>query len=128
MAGDHCCDKNRYQGNTPEEEPDIADNQAWGPLLRQDNGIKTDLIALAWRRLRMSVGMTGRGMSFKHLRKTASQLVRDLAGKELSEAFLCHSDRTTDRYYNKFSDWSAMADALDRVRKKLRPMFDAAKG
>ncbi len=94
-------------------------------LLRENNGAKTDMIAIAWRRLRMSVGMTGRGMSFKHLRKTASQLIRDAAGKELSEAFLCHSDRTTGRHYNKFSDWSTMADALDQVRAKLQPVFDA---
>jgi len=73
----------------------------------------------------MRAGLTDRGMSFKHLRKTASQLVRDVAGKELSEAFLCHSDRTTGRHYNKFSDWSTMADALDKVREKLRPMFAA---
>ena len=72
--------------------------------------------------------MTDCGMSFKHLRKTASQLVRDVAGKELSDAFLCHSDRTTGRHYNKFADWSAMADALDKVREKLRPMFDVAEG
>ena len=71
--------------------------------------------------------MKGKGMSFKHLRKTASQFVRDIAGKELSEAFLCHSDRTTGRHYNKFSDWSTMTDALDKVRKKLQPMFDATK-
>lgn len=51
-----------------------------------------------------------------------------MAGKELSDAFLCHSDRTTGRHYNKFSDWSAMADALDKVREKLRPMLDAAEG
>ena len=97
-------------------------------LLRQNNGAKTDIIALAWRRLRVSLDMTDCGMSFKHLWKTASQLVRDVAGKELSDAFLCHSDRTTGRHYNKFSDWSTMADALSKVRKKLRPIFDVAEG
>ena len=66
-------------------------------------------------------------MSFKHLRKTASQFVRDIAGKELSEAFLCHSDRTTGRHYNKFSDWSTLTDTLTKVRRKLQPMLDAAK-
>jgi hypothetical protein len=96
-------------------------------LVRQTKGVKTDLIALAWRRLRISVHMKDKGMSFKHLRKTASQFVRDIAGKELSEAFLCHSDRTTGRHYNKFSDWSTMTGALTKVRKKLQPMFDAAK-
>lgn len=96
------------------------------PLLRQNGGARTDMIALAWRRLRVSVGMTGPGMSLKHLRKTASQLVRDAAGKELSDVFLSHSDRTTGRHYNKFSDWSAMASALQKVRKKLQPLFDAA--
>ena len=97
-------------------------------LCANENGAKTDAIAQAWRRLRQNVGFNERGMSFKHLRKTGSQMIRNIAGQELSEAYLAHSDRTTGKHYNKFSDWSSMADALAKLREGLDPMVAVSAG
>ncbi|MFP4145093.1 MAG: hypothetical protein ACLFV3_08100 [Phycisphaeraceae bacterium] len=68
-------------------------------------------------------------LSFKHLRKTAAQLVREASDGEIAGVFLCHgkpvaSDCLADVYSNRPFD--RVAAALKEVRGRLEPMFAAA--
>jgi hypothetical protein len=69
-----------------------------------------------------------RRLSFKYLRKTAGQLVRDRSNGEITAVFLCHGqpvagDELSDDYTNRPFD--KVAETLDGVRCDLQPMFDA---
>jgi hypothetical protein len=89
-------------------------------------------ISNAWNRLLERVQADHaffRSLSFKHLRKTAGQLVRNRSDGEISGVFLCHgravkSDDLTDVYTNRPFD--RVAGALQQVRVDLQPMIDAA--
>ncbi|MGN6726114.1 MAG: hypothetical protein ACTHLZ_09365 [Tepidisphaeraceae bacterium] len=70
-------------------------------------------------------------LSFKFLRKTAAQLVRNVSDGEVAGVFLSHgkpvaSDDLADVYSNRPFD--KVAAALDRVHAQLKPMFDIAPG
>lgn len=93
------------------------------PVVWQGANSKTDSVALAWRRL---LDRSGLAVPYKYLRKTGSQLIRNIGGMELSEAFLAHSDQTTGDHYNAFRNWSKLDAAIMEMRQVLQPMFDAA--
>jgi len=68
-------------------------------------------------------------LSFKHLRKTASQMIRDVADGEIAGVFIFHgkpvaTDELSDAYSNRPFD--KVFEAQREVRKQLKPMFDAA--
>jgi len=68
-------------------------------------------------------------LPFKHLRKTAAQLVRNVSDGEITGVFLSHgqpvaSDDLADVYSNR--PFHKVADALKAVRQILNPMFEAA--
>lgn len=89
-------------------------------------------IANAWNGLLRRVAKCHgdfRALSFKHLRKTAGQLVRQAADGEIMGVFLCHgraaitddlADRCSNRPFDKV--WAA----LNHVRGRLQPMFETA--
>jgi integrase len=64
--------------------------------------------------------------TFRYYRKTGSKMVRDLAGKEFSEAYLSHADQTTGHFYNTVNE-KKLHETLLAVREQLQPMFDATK-
>lgn len=84
----------------------------------------------AWNRLKEHVPDSGDWwLSFKHLRKTAAQMVRDVSNGEIAGVFLCHgkpvqSDELSDLYSNR--PFGEVGKALDTVHKQLKPVFDAA--
>ena len=88
----------------------------------QTPGQRLDSVQQAWNRLLDRTPRVTR-RPFKHLRKTSSQLVRDIGGKELSELHLVHTDKTMGRAYNK-GDYIRLGEVLIEVRKKLLVMFD----
>ncbi len=89
-------------------------------------------IANAWGRLLKRVAKdhpTFRQLSFKHLRKTAGQFVRNMSDGETAGVFLSHgtpvkTDDLLDAYTNR--DFSKVDTALERVHALLEPMFAAA--
>jgi hypothetical protein len=89
-------------------------------------------IANAWNKLLDRVVKdhpSFRRLSFKHLRKTAGQLIRNMSDGETAGVFLSHgqpvkSDDLLDAYTNR--DFSKVFAALDRVHLQLAPMFAAA--
>ncbi|MEX0775117.1 MAG: hypothetical protein WD042_05315 [Phycisphaeraceae bacterium] len=97
------------------------------------NPLNTQHIANAWndllRRIQHDHPDFAR-LPFKHLRKTAAQLVRRMSDGETAGVFLCHgqpvqSDELSDAYTNR--DFTKVAKAMERVHDQLAPMF-ATKG
>lgn len=67
-------------------------------------------------------------LPFKHLRKTAAQLVRNESDGEIAGVFLSHgkpvaTDDLADVYSNR--PFPKVAEALKMVRMKLTPMFES---
>ncbi len=67
-------------------------------------------------------------LPFKHLRKTAAQLIRNESDGEIAGVFLSHgkpvaTDDLADLYSNR--PFHRVAEALGKVRKRLEPMFAA---
>ena len=85
-------------------------------------GQRLDSVQQTWDRL-LNRTPSVRRLPFKHLRKTSSQLVRDIGGKEMSEIHLVHTDKTMGRAYNK-GDYVRLGEVLVEVRKMLNPLFD----
>jgi hypothetical protein len=89
-------------------------------------------LANSWNRLLEQVCQTipkFRRLSFKHLRKTAGQLVRNRSDGEVCGVFLCHgkavrTDDLADAYSNR--PFAKVTAASQQVRQDLEPMFDAA--
>jgi hypothetical protein len=90
-------------------------------------------IANQWTTLRTRIEReTGESpawwLSFKHLKKTAAQFVREVSDGEIAGVFLSHgkpvaSDDLADVYSNRPFD--RVAEALNEVHDKLTPMFSA---
>lgn len=121
-AIDWCLDQRRRQKGADDPVLITAKGQPWS---RQ-------LIANRWKRLVDHTAANHpalRRLSFKILRKTAAQWVRQQGGGEIMGVFLCHgqpvaTDALADVYSNRPFD--RVAVALDAVAKQLRPMFEAA--
>lgn len=93
------------------------------------NAYTRQRIANAWNGLRKRIKKAEpefEGLSFKHLRKTAGQLVRDASDGETAGVFLAHghpvsTDLLSDRYSNR--PFQKVFQALDQVHEVLEPMF-----
>jgi hypothetical protein len=84
-------------------------------------GNRSDAVRQRWNRLRDNAGVKG---SFKLLRKTASQYVRNAAGADYAEALLAHAEQGVGASYNRFQDWPGLAKVVMEYRNKLQPVFD----
>jgi hypothetical protein len=79
-----------------------------------------------WNRIVANIpGM--RTLSFGKLRKTAGDLIRNVAGGEVSGVFLCHgkpvkTDDLADVYTNR--PWAKVFEAQQQVRERLQSVFD----
>lgn len=97
------------------------------PLVwRRPNGNRVDAVSQAFGRTRKSAGLMEPYHSFRYLRKTGSQFLRDLLGVEYSDGYLAHRDQTSGKAYNRFQDWEGLAEGLTKFREYLQPMFEAA--
>jgi integrase len=109
---------------TPKNEDDLAILTRNGkPLVHFGKGIgRTDSVSQFWSRL---IGKTDdiQKLSFKYLRKTGADIVRKIAGRDISEAYLSHADQTMARAYTN-TDFAAVADAVTKMREQLAPMFE----
>ncbi len=68
-------------------------------------------------------------LSFGKLRKTAGDLIRDVASGEISRVFLCHghpvpTDDLLDLYTNR--PFGKVFEALRELQRKLQPVFETA--
>ena len=80
---------------------------------------RSDSIAMAWAKLLKKTPEAAQ-LPFKYLRKTGADMVRRIAGKEISEVHLAHSDGSV--YTN--ADFEKLADAVMKAREQLAPIFE----
>jgi integrase len=92
------------------------------PLVKYHDDHRNDSVGLSWRRMVERVEGV-RPLSFKFLRKTGSDLVRKVGGKEMAEAFLAHAERSLSRVYNN-RDFERLDAVLTQVRGTLQQMFE----
>jgi site-specific recombinase XerD len=98
----------------------------------QGNCYERQQLANMWNKLLDRVQLDHpmfRRLSFKCLRKTAGQLIRERSDGEIAGVFLCHgqavaSDSLADVYTNR--PFNKVAAALVLVQRDLQPLFDAA--
>lgn len=72
---------------------------------------KTDGVRLTWDRWTKKIELR-KGLSFKNLRKTGSQWVKNAGGSDMSELYLAHTDKSTGRFYND-GDYKRLSQILD---------------
>ena len=89
------------------------------PLVWYSDKSRLDAIKLTWVRL---CDKTGVGLSFKFLRKTGADWVRQFAGVETSETYLSHSDTTLAKLYSN-RNFDKVGEALGAFRTYLQPLF-----
>lgn len=82
---------------------------------------KVDNISNVWTSL---VRRCNVKLSFKYLRKTSANWIRQHGGIEVSEAHLAHSDRTLAKLYTN-RNFDKVFDALTAYRVYLAPLFKA---
>jgi hypothetical protein len=106
-------------------------SQAGRPLLETSGSNRSSKLGNSWAALHRRIAKDHgafRRLSFNKLRKTAADLVRQLADGETAGVFLCHgqavaADGLLDRYSNR--DFRRVFAANDQVRQRLAPMFAA---
>jgi hypothetical protein len=102
------------------------------PLVKQtETGNRSSRIANLWenglcQRLRAD-HKSFRKLSFGKLRKTATNLVRQIGGGEAASLFVCHgtpihSDELLEAYANR--PFGKLFDSIKAVRTQLQPVFD----
>ncbi len=104
------------------------------PLVLVDPGgtpYNRERITYCWKTLRNRINREADEpvawwLSFKYLRKTAAQLIRNESDGEIAGVFLSHgkpvaSDELADLYSNR--PFHRVAEALGKVRKRLEPML-----
>jgi len=121
------------------QQPNPAPDQ---PALLNRNGLPLDhrtaggnpsqQIPNAFSRLKKRISNDGHeiaSLPFKHLRKTAGDLIRRFSDGEVSGVFLLHgspvqSDKLSDVYTNR--PFGKVYEAIRRVEEYLQPVFDEA--
>ena len=87
---------------------------------------KIDLVYAAWENLLNNKDVKNKvqPLSFKYLRKTGADLIKEIAGSEIAQLYLSHSKTTiADKHYIN-PDFPKLFDALQKMRKRLSLMFD----
>jgi hypothetical protein len=85
-------------------------------------------ISNAWARLTARVKKEHpefRRLAFKHIRKTAANLIRQTAGGEVSAVFMCHGKPVSDELSDIYTErpFDRVFEALDAVAARLAPML-----
>lgn len=77
-----------------------------------------DVVRAEWRKLRDRAGMPS-ALSFKYLRKTGADMIRQIGGIEVSEMYLAHVEpRTMSRHYSN-RPWHQLDESLVTLRGHL---------
>jgi hypothetical protein len=100
-------------------EPIFMTRQGKPLVWRRKNGNRVDSVWQTFRKLLITAELKETGKSFKHLRKTGGQFVRDLSTEELMYRFLADKEQGVHKNYTKFTRWDALADVTDRVRNEI---------
>ncbi len=97
-----------------------------------DNGQRIDVLPKRWGRLMKNANklraedQTPIVGAYKTLRKTGATMIRAIAGIEVSEMYLAHSEKSMAKYYSTPSQ-DKLTTALKALRKQLAPVFKQTK-
>jgi hypothetical protein len=111
------------------ETPVFSTDEGNSLLTTSPNGYRNDAVKLVWARWSATAGVNR--LSWKHMRKTGSQLVRSAAtdlgmnGDYMSELFLAHQAPIMSRPYNRRDDseYEQLGRVLMELRKRLGKIF-----
>lgn len=67
-----------------------------------------------------------RPLGFKYLRKTASNLIRKIGGKDTAETFLAHTESGMGKHYHN-PDFKRVGRSIRKLRLRLEPMLKMKK-
>jgi hypothetical protein len=118
-----------YNAKTDPAEPVLTTDDGNSLLTTSPNGHRNDAVKLVWARWAEAAGVNR--LSWKHMRKTGSQLVRraatdrGMSGDYMSELFLAHQPPIMSRNYNRRdeSEYEQLGRVLMEVRKRLGKVF-----
>lgn len=133
--GDIFLDNGRY-----DEDLALLTEDGYPLVHRAEEGenARTDAVYLSWKRLLNKLQKDGKKIGlteFYGLRRTGAQLIRELEGYETHKVYLAHSSlevsgkqSVAEKHYTARTqaDFDKVEIALNKMREKLRPMFDAA--
>ncbi len=120
------------QKNPAPDQPAILNSKGMPLDKRSDNGNPSRQIPHSFSRLQKRIIDDSNEITklpFKHLRKTAGDLIRRFSDGEVSGVFLLHgnpvtSDKLSDVYTNR--PFGKVYDAIRRVEEYLQPVFEEA--
>lgn len=118
-----------YNAKTDPEGPVFTTDEGNSLLTTSPKGNRNDAVKLVWARWSTTAGVNR--LSWKHMRKTGSQLVRraatdlGMSGDYMSELFLAHQAPIMSRPYNRRDDseYEQLGRVLMEVRKRLGKIF-----
>jgi hypothetical protein len=86
-----------------------------------DKNQRSDAIGQVWTKLLKKVPDVQQ-LPFRFLRKTGADMIRKIAGRDTSEAFLAHADTGIAKLYTN-ADFEKVAQAVMRLRTELDSIF-----
>lgn len=110
--------------DTPKNEGDLAITTSNGqPLVGYGgkNKSRTDAVGQSWNKLVKRMPNVPQ-LPFRFLRKTSADMIRKIAGRDMSEAFLAHADTGIAKLYTN-ADFEKVTQAVNHLRIELDPMF-----
>lgn len=122
-------------GSTIDPDEIVFINRCGNPLVYfSKKGLRHDTVICKWAELLRKIRIAHpqfQGLSFKALRKTGSQWVRDCAqSQELTQAYLSHAEQSiSGRHYNHRTNatWAALDVVMRRVyQEKITHIIDGA--
>jgi hypothetical protein len=122
----------KHNAKIDPEEPVFTTDEGNSLLTASPNGNRNDAVKLVWARWSATAKVNR--LSWKHMRKTGSQLVRSAAtdlgmsGDYMSELFLAHQAPIMSRPYNRRdnSEYDQLGRVLMEVRNRLGRVFGDA--
>ncbi|WP_459556861.1 hypothetical protein [Lacunimicrobium album] len=125
--------RRRKQPDPSDDAPAILNSNGKRLDARTEGGNPSRQIPNSFDRLLKRIRDNGHQispLSFKHLRKTAGDLIRRFSDGEISGVFLLHgspveTDKLSDVYTNR--PFGKVFRAIQQVEVHLKPMFDAGK-
>jgi len=92
------------------------------PILERNGKTRRDCVVAEWKVLSQSLGHPHR-LSFKYLRKTGADMIKQIGGLEISELYLSHRESAPMNAHYANRRWDALAESLDEMRTRLLPSF-----
>lgn len=116
----------RCEMNTDEAEPRLFLSLDGKPLVWFHSTGRVDSVSKTWANL-LNRCSAVRKLGHKFLRKTGASMIETLTGSDrIAEMYLSHKGDTVAKKHYLARDFSTLANALDKMRAHLDPVFSVA--